>query len=574
MPWADSSANAKAPVFDLPANVELPANTYISYQGIVPRPDAFVEVLMSLAATERVPEMHEILHEFMKAMAEGGQAELAWLKGFVFAAFLSIPFPDNTSAINRSDAQLLREHIEAARGKGWDEWIKLVNEAQKDGLIMLALAAMDAGRIPAVASFSPASQQGDSPGPSSLLQAEQKPFIRLIERSSERCGLRFWCGGTSAASSLAGASAVPEGAALIQRLFDTVLMGTNADRTWLRRFAWELALTQTGSCILQNAVTAPRWLEAKKVLLESLEGNVLEACCPREENFANFALQEYMKWLPAESWQSMVVKGLRDQCKHVAKNRIGCRVLQRLIEHADQAQADVRELLDEIVGHPPALRELIADQYGNYVVQHLLEHDPLKTRQQLVVAEMCRRDSQEPHTIHAMSKHPRASNVVNKALTYCRQECTAELVDALLDVSDEEELKNLEKCKFGSFVYKDFIKILEEAYRQTELFLELHGDPQEPPYCSNKWCRLFVPDLNGIQCGLCTFNPVISTVLKNRHIDPVRLLRQNTRQDHQPTTSEPSFPGSASAAESGKGRGGRGFRGRRPKGRGRRPLPW
>jgi len=573
MPWADSSANAKAPVFDLPANVELPANTYISYQGIVPRPDAFVEVLMSLAATERVPEMRQILREFMKAMAEGGQAELAWLKGFVFAAFLSIPFPDNTSAINRSDAQLLREHIEA--GKGWDEWIKLVNEAQKDGLIMLALAAIDAGRIPAVASFSPASQQGDSPGPSSLLQAEQKPFIRLIERSSERCGLRFWCGGTPAASSLAGASAVPEGAALIQRLFDNVLMGTNADRTWLRRFAWELALTQTGSLILQNAVTAHRWLEAKKVLLESLEGHVWTAFCSPN---ANFALQEYMKWLPAESWQSMVVKELRvrGRCEEAAKDKIGCRLLQRFIEHAAPEQADL--VLAEIVRDPAILRELIAHQLGNYVVQHLLEHDPLKTRQQLVVAEMCRRDqtdSQEPHTIHAMSKHPRASNVVNKALTYCRQECMAELVNALLVRSDEEELKNLEKNMYGSFVYKDFIKILEEALRQTELFIEVHGDPQEPSCCSNQWCRFFAPDSgNRIQCRLCTFNPVISTVLKNWDSDPVRLLRQNTRQDHQPTTSEPSFPGSASAAESGKGRKGREFRGRRPKGRGRRPLPW
>ena len=47
----------------------------------------------------------------------------------------------------------------------------------------------------------------------------------------------------------------------------------------------------------------------------------------------------------------------------------GCRVVQRLLEHCLKSQKE--ELLKELLLY---IDQLIQDQYGNYVVQHILDH--------------------------------------------------------------------------------------------------------------------------------------------------------------------------------------------------------
>ena len=47
----------------------------------------------------------------------------------------------------------------------------------------------------------------------------------------------------------------------------------------------------------------------------------------------------------------------------------GCRVVQRLLEHCLPCQTE--SLLKELLVHT---EQLIQDQYGNYVVQHVLDH--------------------------------------------------------------------------------------------------------------------------------------------------------------------------------------------------------
>lgn len=47
----------------------------------------------------------------------------------------------------------------------------------------------------------------------------------------------------------------------------------------------------------------------------------------------------------------------------------GCRVIQRILEHCIDEQKQV--ILEEIKG---SFSVLIQDQYGNYVIQHVLKH--------------------------------------------------------------------------------------------------------------------------------------------------------------------------------------------------------
>lgn len=87
----------------------------------------------------------------------------------------------------------------------------------------------------------------------------------------------------------------------------------------------------------------------------------------------------------------------------MASHMYGCRVVQRLLEHC--ASHQLQNMLDQILG---SIDKLATDPYGNYVVQHMLEHGRVEDkRRTLCVVE---------HNIVEFSKHKCSSNVVEKAL--------------------------------------------------------------------------------------------------------------------------------------------------------------
>ena len=58
-------------------------------------------------------------------------------------------------------------------------------------------------------------------------------------------------------------------------------------------------------------------------------------------------------------------KGLVEICVH----QYGCRVIQRMLEHCKEEQKKpiYREVFERVL-------DLTKDQYGNYVISHVLEH--------------------------------------------------------------------------------------------------------------------------------------------------------------------------------------------------------
>lgn len=62
----------------------------------------------------------------------------------------------------------------------------------------------------------------------------------------------------------------------------------------------------------------------------------------------------------------------------------GCRVIQRILEHCIDEQKQV--ILEEI---KDSFSVLIQDQYGNYVIQHVLKHGRPTDRGRLM-REVCR----------------------------------------------------------------------------------------------------------------------------------------------------------------------------------------
>lgn len=84
----------------------------------------------------------------------------------------------------------------------------------------------------------------------------------------------------------------------------------------------------------------------------------------------------------------------------------GCRVLQRMLEHCPEQRK--MQVLDEIkLCH----KTLLDDQYGNYVIQHVLQYGREEDRDSLlrIIAE---------HGLLRLSRQKFASNVVEKLLKY------------------------------------------------------------------------------------------------------------------------------------------------------------
>ena len=84
----------------------------------------------------------------------------------------------------------------------------------------------------------------------------------------------------------------------------------------------------------------------------------------------------------------------------------GCRVLQRMLEHCVEHQR-IR-VLDEVKS---SHRILLDDQYGNYVIQHVLQFGRNTDRDSIL-------DIVVENGLLAMSRQKFASNVVEKLLKY------------------------------------------------------------------------------------------------------------------------------------------------------------
>ena len=106
----------------------------------------------------------------------------------------------------------------------------------------------------------------------------------------------------------------------------------------------------------------------------------------------------------------------------------GCRVLQRILEHCDAAQRT--RALDEIGA---CHQRLLDDQYGNYVIQHVLQYGRDQDRESVLNIVVS-------GGLLTLSRQKFASNVVEKLLKYGSQRHLHVIVREMLQVRD------LSKC--------------------------------------------------------------------------------------------------------------------------------
>lgn len=207
---------------------------------------------------------------------------------------------------------------------------------------------------------------------------------------------------------------------VVQKLLDFGTADMKADiRKTLEGEMLQLSLQMYGCRVVQKSLETLREEDLPHMMLE-FHHNVLS--CIHDQN-GNHVIQKCIEVMNARARKSEAAGDpdracfLREQIDFIVNDVLvntatlschpyGCRVLQRILEHCDDQRKEM--VLDEIKKNH---QKLLDDQYGNYVIQHVLQFG---------------RDSDRDSILHivqaagllGLSRQKFASNVVEKLLKH------------------------------------------------------------------------------------------------------------------------------------------------------------
>jgi pumilio RNA-binding family len=223
---------------------------------------------------------------------------------------------------------------------------------------------------------------------------------------------------------------------VVQKLLDFGTPGVKADIRETLKGELQLSLQMYGCRVVQKALES---LDERDIpgLLAEFHHNVLS--CIHDQN-GNHVIQKCIEVLSTRAKKArqsgdharadflnhqidFIVNDVLANTATLSCHPYGCRVLQRILEHCE----DVRKTaaLDEIA---LCHRKLLDDQYGNYVIQHVLQYgrDPDRDSILDIVLES---------GLLRLSRQKFASNVVEKLLKYGNTAQRSRIVDEMLKVS-------------------------------------------------------------------------------------------------------------------------------------------
>ncbi|XP_047313825.1 pumilio homolog 1-like [Impatiens glandulifera] len=189
-------------------------------------------------------------------------------------------------------------------------------------------------------------------------------------------------------------------------------------------------------------------------MVGELEGHVMR--CVRDQN-GNHVIQKCIECVPEEHIQ-FIVTTFFDQVVTLSTHPYGCRVIQRILEHCKDPMTQSKVMV-EILG---SVSMLAQDQYGNYVVQHVLEQGNDSERS-TIIRELA-------VNIVQMSQQKFASNVVEKCLLFGDPSQRQLLVNEMLGTTDENEpLQAMMKDQFANYVVQKVLETCNDEQRELIL---------------------------------------------------------------------------------------------------------
>ncbi|CAN4114978.1 unnamed protein product [Withania somnifera] len=233
--------------------------------------------------------------------------------------------------------------------------------------------------------------------------------------------------------------------------------GTDSQREELARqligHVLSLSLQMYGCRVIQKALEVFD-VELQKQMATELDGYVMK--CVRDQN-GNHVIQKCMEYVPQDQIH-FIVASFFGHVVSLSTHPYGCRVIQRVLEYCNNPETQ-KIIMDEIL---QAASTLVLDQYGNYVIQHVLQHGKPHERSNII--------SKFTGQIVKMSLHKYASNVVEKCLIFATPEERQILVNQMLGSTLENEpLQAMMKDPFGNYVVQKVLETCDDQSRELIL---------------------------------------------------------------------------------------------------------
>ncbi|WJX64026.1 hypothetical protein P8452_48852 [Trifolium repens] len=214
-----------------------------------------------------------------------------------------------------------------------------------------------------------------------------------------------------------------------------------------------LSLQMYGCRVIQKAIEVVNLDQQTKMVTE-LDGHIMR--CVRDQN-GNHVIQKCIECVPEDEIR-FIVSTFYDQVVTLSTHPYGCRVIQRVLEYCHDPKTQ-QIVMDEIL---QCVCMLAQDQYGNYVVQHVLEHGKPHERSAII--------KEFTGQIVQMSQQKFASNVIEKCLSFGTPTERQLLVNEMIGSTDDNEpLQVMMKDQFANYVVQKVLETCDD--QQLELIL-------------------------------------------------------------------------------------------------------
>eukprot|EP00930_Biecheleria_cincta_P026610 TRINITY_DN18736_c0_g1_i1.p1 TRINITY_DN18736_c0_g1~~TRINITY_DN18736_c0_g1_i1.p1 ORF type:complete len:528 (+),score=130.06 TRINITY_DN18736_c0_g1_i1:94-1677(+) len=197
---------------------------------------------------------------------------------------------------------------------------------------------------------------------------------------------------------------------------------------------WELACHQEGSRLLQKLIelNCSSLAEEQVAALNTLKHQVIPAGLKnkvlevmRKESgsgdYANYVFQCIIREFPREKFM-FIIEELKGFMVEASKHVIGCRIVQRILEHVGEVDEITKQLLEEILS---SITELAMHKYGTLVVQTWLRYGS-DEQKAMILKALKHAFQRDDGTLSQMVVSPYATWVI----------------EAALDVADRDEYGN------------------------------------------------------------------------------------------------------------------------------------
>ncbi|KAJ7449830.1 armadillo-type protein [Mycena latifolia] len=241
---------------------------------------------------------------------------------------------------------------------------------------------------------------------------------------------------------------------VIQKLFEH---GTQAQKTVLAKtmegYVVYLSSNLYGCRVVQKAIESilP---DQQASFVQELAPHIMK--CVKDSN-GNHVIQKVIERVSPD--RLGFVSSFSGHVLELASHPFGCRVLQRCIQHLPDVQT--RPLLDELL-HNYTI-DLMQDQFGNYVIQFILEHARPEDKA-LVVAQLRGR-------LLYMARHKFASNVCEKALIHGDADARRLLIEEIMAPASKPDtatpIVSMMKDQYGNYVLQRALGVAEGEQKEA-----------------------------------------------------------------------------------------------------------